>query len=50
MNDDFISIMGGRFFLAWIKQWDMSGQLMAFNDHSDWGATERWMPFNPAIL
>lgn len=28
----------------------MSGQLMAFNDHSDWEATERWVPFNPAVL
>lgn len=27
----------------------MSGQLMAFNDHSDWEATERWVPFNPAV-
>lgn len=28
----------------------MSGQLMTFNDHSDWAATERWVPFNPAVL
>lgn len=28
----------------------MSGPLMAFNDNSDCGATERWVPFNPVVL
>lgn len=42
--------MGGRSFLAWSKQWDMSELLMVFNDHSDCGATGRWVPFNPVLL
>ena len=28
----------------------MSGSLMVFNDHSDCGATGRWVPFSPVLL
>lgn len=28
----------------------MSGSLMLFNNHSDCGATGRWVPFNPVLL
>ena len=50
MNDDFISLVGGWSFWPEHKQRNMSEQLMAFNNHSHCEATERWVPFNPAVL
>lgn len=41
---------GRPIFWGCTKQWDMSGSLMAFNDPSDCGTTERWVPFNPVVL